>query len=306
MVLVAEEVRTVFDKLLVPLDGTAESAAVLPLARTVARVTGGQIVLARVVAPEAQGTRGARASEARAYLARIADELRADNTRVATVVCQSDAPATEILRQAASTSADLLVMATHGRSGLRRALLGSVTEGVLAHSSLPVLLARPGGHRPTRIDTLLVPVDGSPGASLALGTAVPFARAANARLVLLQVVVPSAAYLVSDVTGAASLSLDPAWDEEALAGAERYVTGLAARLQRAGLSAEGRAVMGNISETLMGRVSSLIVDGANAVAADLIVMSTHGFTGPVRAVLGSTADEVVRTAHRPVLLVRQR
>jgi glycine betaine transporter len=50
----------------------------------------------------------------------------------------------------------------------------------------------------------------------------------------------------------------------------------------------------------------VIVDGANAVAADMIVMSTHGFAGPARAVLGSTADEVVRTAHRPVLLVRQR
>ena len=123
---------------------------------------------------------------------------------------------------------------------------------------------------------------------------------------LLQVAVPAAAYLVQDVTGTAPVTLDPGWDEETLAAAEQYVTGLATRLQRAGLAAEGRAVLGNVAESLMGRVSKAIADSADAVGADLVVMSTHAFTGPLRTVLGSTADELVRMAERPVLLVRRR
>jgi nucleotide-binding universal stress UspA family protein len=95
-----------------------------------------------------------------------------------------------------------------------------------------------------------------------------------------------------------ALTPDPAWDDEALAAARGYVERLAARLQQAGISAEGRALLGRTGET--------IVDTADAVGADLIVMSTHALTGPARTILGSTADEVVRTARRPVLLLRRR
>jgi nucleotide-binding universal stress UspA family protein len=92
--------------------------------------------------------------------------------------------------------------------------------------------------------------------------------------------------------------IDLVGDDNALAGAGQYVSGLADQLQRAGLVAEGRAVM--------GLPSAMIVRTASEMEADLIVMSTHALTGLARAVLGSTADEVVRNARRPVLLVRQR
>jgi nucleotide-binding universal stress UspA family protein len=131
------------------------------------------------------------------------------------------------------------------------------------------------------------------------------AQAAKARIVGLQVVVPAAAYMVHDMTGTAPVMLDPAWDEESLAGAQQYVSGLTTRLQGMGLVAEGRAVLGNMAETLLGRVSRIIINAADDVAADMIVMSTHALTGPIRTVVGSTADEVVRNALRPVLLIRK-
>jgi nucleotide-binding universal stress UspA family protein len=294
----------VFQKVLVPLDGTAESAVALPLARLVAAATGAQMRLVRVINPRG-GSAEAEMAEAHGYLARIRDELESGAQPVETTVQQSGSAGAEIEQEAERWGADLIVMATRGRSGLSRAVFGSVAQHVLTNGSRPLLLVRPGGHRATQLSTLLVPVDGSPGAALALDTAVPLAQTAKARIVALQVVVPAAAFMMQDVTGTASLGLDPAWDEETLAGAQHYVNGLTTRLQGMGVAAEGRAVLGDIAETLWGRVSKVIIDAADDVAADIIVMSTHALTGPARTVIGSTADEVVRNAQRPVLLIRK-
>jgi nucleotide-binding universal stress UspA family protein len=110
--------------------------------------------------------------------------------------------------------------------------------------------------------------------------------------VLVQAAIPSADYYLQGLT-----LTDLGLDEEMLAAAQQYVTRLAGRLERAKVSAEGRAQL--------GQPSKAIVETAETVGADLIVMSTHALTGPMRTLLGSVADEVVRGAHQPVLLVRQ-
>jgi nucleotide-binding universal stress UspA family protein len=182
--------------------------------------------------------------------------------------------------------------------------LGSVAKRVVAESPVPVLLLRPGGHRVTHLTTVLIPVDGSPGSALALGTAAPLAQATGARIVLLQVILflPSA-HVHPWVT------INHRWEEEALESARGYVEGLASRLREAGITAEGRAVVGRREELPVdrptGSIPRTIAETANDVGADLIVMSTHALMGAERARLGSVADEVVRTARRPVLLVRQ-
>jgi nucleotide-binding universal stress UspA family protein len=195
-------------------------------------------------------------------------------------------------------------MATHGRAGLARAFLGSVAEHVLSASPVPVLLVRPSGHEMARLGTILVPVDGSPGGALALASAVALAQAAKARVVLLKVVVPVISYELMNASGYASLYFDPAWDEEALEGARRYVAGVANRLRTNGLQAEALAVMGGVM-TPSNSVLEAILTQATAVNADLIVMSTHAHTGAARALLGSVADALVRNAQRPVMLVRR-
>jgi nucleotide-binding universal stress UspA family protein len=287
-----------FKKILAPLDGSPESAVALPLARALATATGGEIVLLRVVPEQMLGPDPVARTEAENALARIAAELGGGGLRVTTSVQAGANAGDEIVAALRRQGADLVVMATHGRAGLGRAVLGSVAERVVAGSPVPVALLQPGGHRVSRIATLLVPVDGSPGGSLALGLAVPLARATGARIVLLDVVASVLQYAGLMAVSTAAVALDPAWDDEALTAARAYVEGLAARLRRTGLDAEGRALLGRTCET--------IVETANEAGADLIIMSTHALTGPARAVLGSTADEVVRAAHRPVLLVRRR
>ena len=272
-----------FNKVLVPLDGTPEAAVALPLACTMAQAGSGQLVLVRVTSAEYP--------KARQYLAGVAAELANTQLVVSTEVRNGDVPS-EILGAIRDHQADLVVMATHGRKGLQRAVMGSVAEVVLARGTVPVLLVRPGGKPTTCIRTLLVRVDGTPGGALALTSATAVARSAGARIVLLEIVAPIPRW---------SFALAPAvplrWDEEARDGAQAYVDALAARLQEANVEAEGRALIGDVAPT--------IVTVADEVGADLIVMGTRALVGATRAVIGSTGDAVVRTARRPVLLVRR-
>jgi nucleotide-binding universal stress UspA family protein len=276
--------------------------AALAPAQTVAVATDAVLCLFQAIDSDTTGPDHALAT---ADLEVTARTLRHEGLRVETYVRRGE-PAAEITLTAAALQADLVVMTTHGRSGLARAFLGSVTQQVLAASPAPVLLLRPGGHLMTRLDTILVAVDGSLGGAHALASAVPLARSVNARLVLVDVAVPYVSFMTASGSGFGdgSLYFDPDWDKDGLAAAQLYVSGLAARLQNAGINAEGRAVTGQALQA-SASVAEAIMKTADHVDADLIVMSTHALTGPARAVLGSVADTVVRSSHRAVLLPRR-
>jgi nucleotide-binding universal stress UspA family protein len=95
----------------------------------------------------------------------------------------------------------------------------------------------------------------------------------------------------------ARIPVDPAWEEAALGRARAFLAGLKTRLGAHGIVAETVVRSGEIPPT--------IVSVAEELEADVIVMSTRALGGPDRALLGTVADEVVRTAHRPVLLIRR-
>ena len=283
-----------FSNILVPLDGSAESNVALPVARTVARATAGTVTLLRIVQlghPSASG-------HAAVELRRIQAELAESAPRVDSMVIEADHVGRAILDQMQRRSADLVIMRTHGRGGVNRVLLGSVTQEVLSASPVPVLLLRPGGRRMTHLRKLLVPIDGSPGGTLALATAVELARTTSASLKLLEVSQPASNWVYAgDAYGGMSY-YDPAWDEETLTSARAYVDAVVARVRAANVDVEGEARQ----EPL---VAGAIVGAADAAESDLIVMSTRALTGPARAILGSTADAVVRAAHCPVLLIHR-
>jgi nucleotide-binding universal stress UspA family protein len=288
-----------FSAILVPLDGSAEAAVALPPAQALAQATRAGLVLLRVTPPEPHDRDAAQAAEAQVGLDRIAAELTSSGLRVLAVVRRGD-PGEAIADEAVGRGVGLVVMATHGRGGLARAVIGSVTQHVLARVRIPVVLLRPGGHRTTRLRTLLVPVDGTPGGALAMGAAIGLARAAGARIVLLEVVAPIPAYVYGSdgwMGAPGGFYVHPEWAEQRHRAAQGYTGGMAERLRRAGVQAEGRAIAGDVVETIEAV--------ATEVDADLIVMSTHALTGPARALLGSVADAVVRSSHRPVLLVRR-
>jgi nucleotide-binding universal stress UspA family protein len=278
-----------FTNILVPLDGTAQSNTALPVARTFARVSGGAITLFRACAE------GELVDQIQAELARIADELASDDVRVRVVV-EYGHPADKILAQVRAQNADMLVMRTHGRSGIERLVLGSVAQRVITRCQVPMVLVRPGGRRMDQVRKILVPVDGSPGSAFALGTAIQLARSSGAAVELLEVVVPTSSYAYAGSAWADPAYVDLTWDEEALAGATAYVDGLRARLLERLPTVGGEAVLGS-------NVADTIVERATKQGANLIVMSSHTLTGVARAILGSVADAVVRTADCPVLVL---
>lgn len=286
-----------FTRILVPLDGAPESSVAVEAARTLAQTTGGSIVLLRVVDPSPLELRGVQEllDEARPQLCAIADELSGAGVHVE-VVASYGGVADEILQQIGVESADLVVMRTHRRGGLEGGVLGKIGVSVLNDTSVPVLMVGPGARRITGIRKLLLPVDASQGGAIGVETAVRLARAAGTEIHLVQVVTPLYLQPGSETLGLSYYDL--AWaDEAALASAQRYVETLTSRLQAAGLTAHGEAHLGEVAAT--------IVEIAREQGTDLIVMSTHALTGLARAVVGSVAEDVVRTADCPVLLTHR-
>lgn len=278
-----------FRHLLVPLDGTPQAAIALPLARTLASATGAAITLA-YVAPDNSSPADRRTDMAmREQLRQLTHELTTAGFQAAASV-RSGPVASEIAELARTRSCDLVVMGTHGRVGVDRILNGSVAGDVLCESGIPSLLVRPGGRETARLSTLLVPVDESPEGQLALGPASGLAELAHARIALVEAIPPLPESM-------ARLPIDPGWEEAALGRARTFLAGLATRL----------AAHGIVTETVVrsGEIPQTIVSVADELEADVIVMSTRALGGPDRALLGTVADEVVRTANRPVLLIRR-
>ena len=147
-----------FQRLLVPLDGSDEAAIAIPVAREVAQRFGAAILLVQMV--EAGATTMAMAADvasgamtdpnlitaeldaretiAEGYIGAVADQLAAEGLAVAWTV-GTGADGAGIVEAASVGGADLIVMATHARSGLSRLFFGSVTEHVLRHAGIPVL-----------------------------------------------------------------------------------------------------------------------------------------------------------------------
>lgn len=135
-------------RLLVCLDGSTTSAAILPVARSWASELDLEVVLLHVAYPAGDPTAGQVSvpEEVRVVtgeLKRTAAELADAGIDVRWQVVEDSAPATGIVRQAAHRTADLIVMATHGRTGLARVLAGSVATEVIRHAPVPVLTVRP-------------------------------------------------------------------------------------------------------------------------------------------------------------------
>lgn len=287
-----------FRKLLVPLDGSGESAAVVPLAQTLAAATGAQITLVRVT-PAWGDPSEHRQTDEPTDLAQIAASLRRVGlTAEATIrrVMRGDQVAMAIAGEARARRADLIMMVTHVRTGPGRVARESIADQVLRLSPVPVLLLGADGRYGELPDTILAPVDGTQAGNTALELAAGLARIIDAEVVVLRVVAP-------ELTIARPTALDDAYEEivptglGALADAQHQVDWLATRLRGWGIVAQGRAVLGRLPDT--------ILETADLISAGLIVMSTCARRGLAWSAPDGVAISVARQAHQPTLLVRR-
>jgi nucleotide-binding universal stress UspA family protein len=279
------------ERIVVPLDGSLTAEAVLPQVRRILRRQDSDIILVRAVVPAPVENSilmtEASIGAARNYIAGIQERLEREGVRVTAEIRVGSAIGV-ILEVVEEKKATMIAMATHGATGLKRILLGSVAEVVLRKSPVPVFVVRPfwaeEDEPPDQPETapfrnLLVPVDGSDLAELALPSALELGRLFEARAILLRVLDESGDQMPADVREA-----------------EEHLDAISRTFERRGINTFILVQKGDAVEE--------ILNAARFHHADLIVMTTHGRSGLSRLVTGSVTEQVLRRAMVPLLVVR--
>lgn len=284
-----------YSKILVPLDGSKLAEQILPYARLIA--------VAHEIPVELLWVNDIEVAEwppqsGKEYLRQATAKYLSAFKQIESIEADGK-PAEVIVRRAAAEPSCLIAMATHGTSGMRRWLIGSVASKVAQSAQNPLLLVRPtGGADPgTNIElhSIFVPLDGSGLAEKALPYAVALVKRLKLAVQLLRVyTLPGDAYVVADGV----IAQGPAQFKEAMQKeAESYLEGKVETLRAEGLD----HVIGTAME---GDAASEIIDLAAKTANSLIAMSTRGRSGIGRWLLGSVAEKVLQHSHVPVLLIR--
>ena len=306
-----------YQKMLVPLDGSEPAEKVLVYAKELAARLDLDVSLLYVCTKEEYQVLPMH----RSYVERLAEQVKPQAAAVQQSVggpSKSKAvqvagrvtvgyPAEEILRYADENKIDLILMTTHGRSGVKRWVLGSVADKVLRASKLPVLLVRSGTSGETPYDKwprrrLVVPLDGSKVAESVLPHVEALAKQKGLdgiEVVLLQISEPP------EIQSDYPASMPITWEEHVkaetakrkLAG-EQYLATVQERLKDAGLNAR--------SEALVGKPAQEIIDYCSKDGFSLIVMATHGRSGLSRWAFGSVAEKVLLGTASPIIVVRPR
>jgi nucleotide-binding universal stress UspA family protein len=292
-----------FKRILVPLDGSRLAEAVLPLAVALGKCLDAKIMLLHIIEEHAPHTVHGEphltsTQDADSYLVDIAQRYTND------VQFEQHVHGTEehdvahsIAAHATELGADMVALCTHGRSGPRRVVWGSIAQQVLRRVSAPVLLVRPQMPVVTSVNTLLIPLDGTPSAETALPAASEIARACDAQLYLVNVV-PTVETVTGDLQAAARLTpLSTAAtlnvEEEQ---SKNYLEQTAERLRSEGIRANALVRRGDTVPSL--------AEATQEAQADLVVIATHGRAGLEAMWAGSVTATLIGKVTKPVLMIR--
>jgi nucleotide-binding universal stress UspA family protein len=301
-----------FTKLLIPLDGSGLAEQAVGRAAALARAAHAQLELLIVHQPLAHAGFPSTPWDDdnwkgdQQYVNFLAGEIASGASVPASAMILRGSAAETICQHARDVGAELIVMTTHGRTGLSRIWLGSVADAVVRLSSVPVLVLPPvrakmswrGTVKP--FANILVPHDGSALSAAALPLAIELARLTGAEITLFRVMQPVPALIPVDSmmpTAVTPIIPDVEATARLLGDVQRETAETAARAAGDfGLSVRGVVEVGE-------HVSDAIVTFAHANSTDVIVMATHG-RGASRWLLGSVADKVLRASGLPVVLQR--
>ncbi|HEU5367880.1 MAG TPA: universal stress protein [Ktedonobacterales bacterium] len=316
-----------FTRMLVPLDGSERAEQALAVAARLARALDSTLILVRVVQPPIQPATSLappldvegrilseELDEATRYLAQIAQrsELAGLKHERESLVGY---PSEMILEAVHASRADVIILCSHGRTGLLRWMLGSVAQRIVHQASVPVLVLQQQGpmllsdtQRPLRV---LAPLDGSWLAEAALAPAVTLVSAlapqGQGSVHLVQVVRPP-----GDAEARQPASSGASTREAGLLEAEDYLRRVAEQLNNGPLA----SLRVQITWTTIANkdVAGTLVDlakrgkaaqGTGGVGGfDLIAMATHGRGGLHRWVMGSVTERVLSVSRVPMLVIR--
>jgi nucleotide-binding universal stress UspA family protein len=299
---------SMYEKILIPLDGSELAELALPYAEALAGRLGSEVTLIHVRAPAEDPYHPMH----QAYLQKMVEATKQDIKRfldksgkkkikVDSAIVGSSIlighPAEEIVDYAEKENIGLIVMATHGSSGIKRWALGSVADKVVRVSKCPVLLIRAniGVPRKVKLDNLLIPLDGSRESDTMIPSIAELAYKLKTKISLLHVVVePYKVYTGSEgVVEVRYTEEEMKWQKN---GAEEYLQKVATGLKDRGIATR--------CEVRVGAAAEEIIKLADETHADVVTMSTHGQSGFRRWEHGSIADKVLHAGNTPLLLVR--
>lgn len=283
-----------YNRILVPLDGSAIAERALPYAKYIAKQHKSELVLLTICAAGSERINGL----SKAYLELKAGELKSEGVEASMAIAHGSV-ANKIVGFGAKNNIDLIAISSHGYSGIKRLVIGSVAQKVIGSTNLPVLLIRSGDTEMTKFGCrkILLPLDGSFFSEMAIPYAEEMARGTGADIVLLAVSESP------EVPSDRSPAIEPSWEEyrDALAvetqqQARAYLNRVKSEMESRGVNATLHIVSGGVAES--------ICDFAGCEDIDLITMATHGRTGVSRLVFGSVARRIADESCQPVLLVR--
>ena len=297
-----------YRNIMVPTDGSGFDREAIRVALRLAERSEAKVRLVRVlsqgsffgIAAASEGTSLAaevvRSERDRALseLYALAAECRA-TTDVDITVDLHSGPVADVLEGYTKRHhCDLIVMSTHGRSGIARLSLGSVTDSLIRHTSVPVLVVKPAPsylnpHVTECFKRILVPLDGSSLAEQVLPRAIAFAKLQDAEITLLHVL-QSQAFPQRAIT-----DRNTSWADQTIARAEQYLNRVAAGVRGSGIPTRTDIV---ISES----VPDAICDYAAREHVSLIAIATHGLGGVGRMLRGSVADALIHSTTASMLV----
>lgn len=316
-----------FKRIVVPLDGSSLAEQALPVAARIARASGASLILVRVLItleePEWGPTRGVpfdhqvitdkERAEAAAYLSDVERRTDLEGLGITTVVAEGDA-AQNILSMAQDRKADLIVMNSHGYTGFKRWVLGSVAEKVARHSTAPVFILRDAAGLSASLQAenhtprVMVAVDGSTLSEttlpFAVSLAVALAYPARAALKLVRVL--PLAYSEAKIA---------VQNDRAAVEAKEYLAALEERISHDEEAAKLASITATV--TLDADIAGALIDlaeegeegrelevGESDGGCDVIALATHGRGGFQSWMLGSVTERVLRRTKLPLLIVR--
>ncbi len=291
-------------RLLVPLDGSSLAERALPPAFAIAQALSTNdrcaVDILRVVPPLFltidpvlyAETLHLSEEEAQSYLETIAIEWSKADLPITTAV-SAGSVAESIIGYTQQNGINLIVMSSHGRSGLGRWVYGSVTEKVLRQGCCATLIIRQTAKPPPEVfHKILVCLDGSLLAEQVLDPIFTIARATQAEITLLRVLTPS--HLAIETYAMEQLLANV--EEMERDTAEAYLRQLLVKLSPEDLTIN--------TQTAVGPAADVIIDTAANQGMDLIAMCSHGRSGISRWVYGSVTEKVLRGAACATFILR--
>jgi nucleotide-binding universal stress UspA family protein len=296
---------TMFKHLLIPLDGSHLAESVLPAAAYMARTLGAAVTLLHIIEHDApkevhHDRHLTTSDEACVYLGEVAERFFPLDARIDEHVHTAEVNdvARSIADHAREFQPDLILMCTHGSSGPRDWLFGSIAQQVIAMGETPVMLLPPHsrGFGEFNCRLLLVPLDGDPSHEAGLKVAAELANAWGAALHLLMVI-PTVGTLAGERAAVGQMlptTMKVLLDMEEQNGRE-YLEVMAGKVKDSGASMRLEVARGDPVMT--------IVNVMERLSADLVVMGTHGKAGADAFWSRSTTPKLSGRSEIPLLLV---